>query len=251
MILIEPDWPAPAAVFARTTTRLGGQSGGIYRGLNLGYHVGDDPAAVAANRVSLQRELPIGTKVQWLSQVHGSSAIQAGTGPDYPEGDASWTRESGWACALLTADCLPVLFCDRAGTVVAAAHAGWRGLAAGVLESTIASMSAEPGEILAWLGPAIGPTAFEVGPEVKSAFLAAAGAGSCDTVADCFTPRPLESARYFADLYGLARRRLADAGVVSVYGGNYCTFSEPGRFYSFRRDGQTGRMASLICLRPS
>jgi YfiH family protein len=200
---IEPDWPAPANVLALSTTRDGGHrcrvSDGIYRGLNMGHHVGDDPAAVAANRELLLGRLPPGAEIQWLSQIHGTTAVEAGAVPQYSEADASWSREAGLACAVLTADCLPVLLCDRGGTVVAAAHAGWRGLLGGVLESTIAAMAVAPGELLVWLGPAIGAGAFEVGPEVKSAFLAAADTGSRSGVASCFSRHPQNPGHYNAD----------------------------------------------------
>ncbi|MEP1594211.1 MAG: peptidoglycan editing factor PgeF, partial [Halieaceae bacterium] len=155
------------------------------------------------------------------------------------------TRANRLACAVLTADCLPVLLCDRAGSTVAAAHAGWRGLAAGVLESTVQAMAVNSGELMAWLGPAIGPTAFEVGPEVRETFLGSAGVPG---LADCFAPSPSREVHFLADLYGLARLRLAAAGVESVYGGDFCTHTDSSRFYSYRRDGQTGRMVSLILI---
>ena len=246
--LIEPDWPAPARVSALSTTRREGCSTGIYCGLNLGHHVGDKTVVVAKNRALLRSELAHGTTIQWLSQIHGNTVVQANSAVDYPEADASWTRDLGRACAILTADCLPVLFCDRAATVVAAAHAGWRGLLNGVLEATVAAMEAEAKEILVWLGPAIGPGAFEVGPEVKSSFLAAASASSSALVEASFAPHPVNPDRYLANLYLLAKQRLATVGVGSVYGGGHCTFSDSASFYSYRRDGQTGRMASLIYL---
>ena len=182
-VLLRPDWPAPAAVSALVTTREGGASLGAWQGLNLGDHVGDDPEAVAANRVLLQRSLPGGTSVQWLQQVHGIDVVHASRGCAVPEADACWTDEPGIACAVLTADCLPVLFCDRSATVVAAAHAGWRGLCAGVLEATVAALPVDPGELLAWLGPAIGPTAFEVGPEVRDVFIEVALKTAADAAA--------------------------------------------------------------------
>ena len=250
MRLIKPDWPAPDHVTAISTTRDCGFSLGPYRGLNLGHHVGDNPGIVARNRALVSEELPAGTSIQWLSQVHGTQVIAAGTAGEYPEADASWTDSHGAACAVLTADCLPVLFCDRAGTVVAAAHAGWRGLLAGILEATLAAMAIDTAEIIAWLGPAIGPEAFEVGSEVKSNFLDAAPEASRQNIATCFIPHPVNSNRYLADLYALARLRLAACGVVRVFGGEYCTYSEPEKLYSYRRDGQTGRTASLIYLNP-
>lgn len=234
---IVPDWPAPPGVRALVTTRHGGVSAGPYASLNLGRHVGDDPAAVAENRRRLGTLLP--AEPVWLQQVHGTGVADAGSCAGMPEADAAFARRAGVVCAILTADCLPVLLCDGEGTVVAAAHAGWRGLAAGVLEATVAAMAVEPGRLLAWLGPAIGPAAFEVGEDVRTAFVA-----GDDGAAAAFTPgRP---GKWFADLYALARRRLERAGVARVWGGGACTYAEPGRFYSFRRERDTGRMASLV-----
>lgn len=238
---IEPDWPAPARVRALTTTRQGGCSHPPYAGLNLASHVGDDPAAVAANRNRLTAELGLPAEPLWLTQVHGCEVADARLAKPGCQADAAIASTPGEICAVLTADCLPVLFCDRSGTRVAAAHAGWRGLAAGVLETTLERLALPPGELLAWLGPAIGPQAFEVGDEVVAAFVAedpGAVAGFRQATAD----------RWQADLYGLARRRLLARGVEQISGGGYCTFSDPERFYSYRRDGRTGRMASLIWL---
>jgi YfiH family protein len=246
--VIEPGWPAPAGVFALATTRRGGCSAPPFESLNLGHHVGDSDAAVAANRALLTRALPAGSRIQWLRQVHGKRVVEAGSGGEYPEADGVWTRRPGLACAVLTADCLPVLLCDRAGAVVAAAHAGWRGLLAGVLEATVAAMSVEPAQIVAWLGPAIGPASFEVGPEVREQYLAASATGAAQ-VAACFLPSA--GGRYLADLHALARLRLRGAGVEAVSGGGLCTFSDEQRFFSYRRDGRTGRMASLVLLRPA
>lgn len=243
---IKPGWPAPANVVALTTTRKGGYSVAPYTSFNLADHVGDSPRAVSANRASLARDLPAVTGVHWLSQVHGVCVAEAGRGEPCPVADASWSREPGHACAVLTADCLPVLLCSRAGDVVAAAHAGWRGLLAGVLENTVAAMGEEPEKLLAWLGPAIGPAVFEVGAEVRSAYLTdAADVAGTD---NCFVPNSANPGHFFADLYGLARLRLGAVGVYRVFGGELCTFSDPGRFYSYRREGQTGRMASIILL---
>ncbi len=236
---ILPDWPAPASVRALQTTRLGGVSPAPWDSLNLGDHVGDDPLRVAANRALVQLELP-GTPC-WLQQVHGVKVIDAACSPPGCEADAAMARVAGAVCVVMTADCLPVLFCDRAGTVVAAAHAGWRGLLDGVLESTIAAMGVAGGELMAWLGPAIGPQAFEVGDEVKAAFVARSS-----EAAVAF--RAGKPGKWFADLELLARQRLQAAGVTSIYGGGLCTFSDSQRFFSYRRDGQTGRLASLICL---
>lgn len=234
--LIVPDWPAPPAVRACVTTRLGGVSAAPFDSFNPASHVGDDAHAVAANRALLRAHLP--AEPLWLDQVHGVEVLDAdqercGTG------DASIARRAGSVCAVMTADCLPVLFCNRQGTVVAAAHAGWRGLAAGVLSRTVERMECPALDILAWLGPAIGPDAFEVGPEVKDAFAARLARAE-----DAF--RPGEGDRLFADIYRLARLELAQAGVQAVYGGGLCTVGQAGLFHSFRRDGRTGRMASLI-----
>lgn len=237
---IRPEWPAPANIHAAVTTRIGGVSLPPYDSLNLGDHVGDDPTAVAENRRRVSEGLHLSTEPRWLSQVHGTEAVDAAACATGCEADASHTDQPGVVCTVMTADCLPVLFCDSTGTHVAAAHAGWRGLLNGVLERAISEMKAE-GEILAWLGPAIGPDAFEVGDEVRDAFLAAdSGAESA------FKPSP--NGRWLADIYTLARRRLQAAGVNGIYGGGFCTFSDSQRFYSYRRDGRTGRMASLIWL---
>ncbi len=238
---IVPDWPAPPPVRAYTSTRLGGHSGGPYAGFNLGDHVGDDPAAVAANRRLLADELGLPAQPRWLRQVHGCAVLDAGAQGGECTADAVSAGSPGQVCAVLTADCLPVLLCDRAGTRVAAVHAGWRGLAAGVIEAAVERLGRPGSELLAWLGPAIGPGAFEVGPEVRAAFLQGDPAA-----ADAFVPtRP---GHWLADIYRLSRLRLGALGVGLVSGGDYCTVSDPERFYSYRRDGVTGRMASLIWL---
>jgi YfiH family protein len=235
-----PDWPAPARVRACVTTRSGGISQPPFDSLNLGDHVSDDPRAVAENRRRLQQAL--NCQPAWLSQVHGIRVVQADPAR-VQEADASWSAAPGVACAILTADCLPVLFCDRAGTRVAAAHAGWRGLAGGMLEATLDALDCAPDEVLVWLGPAIGPQAFEVGPEVREAFLS----GYPQTEA-AFRPSA-NPGKSLADLYQLARIRLAARGVTAVYGGGLCTWNDP-RFYSYRRAARTGRFASLIWLAP-
>lgn len=238
--LITPDWPAPANVKALSTTRHGGVSTGPYAALNLGNHVGDDPQRVAANRALLGQHLPM--EPLWLTQVHGTTVVNAACTCPHAEADASIARMANRICAIMTADCLPVLFCDTQGTAVGAAHAGWRGLNAGVLEATVKAMQTPLGEIMAWLGPAIGPEAFEVGPEVRAAFMVQ------DAIAEsAFRPSANEN-KWLADLYQLARQRLAACGVTQVYGGNRCTFTEEETFFSYRRDGTTGRMASLIWL---
>jgi polyphenol oxidase len=246
---IEPLWPAPPSVLALCTTRQQGCSAPPWDSFNLAHHVGDGTDAVAQNRLRLASALPQGTQFSWLTQVHGTTVIEAGQGGQYPVADAQWSRRPGAACAVLTADCLPVLLCSAAGDTVAAAHAGWRGLLAGVLEATVAAMHTSPDQVLAWLGPAIGPGAFEVGPEVCEGFLAAADPMARPVVETCFTPSPERPGHCFADLYALARTRLMAAGVTRIFGGGWCTYSDAERFFSFRRDGQTGRMASLILLR--
>ena len=237
--LILPDWPAPPGVRAVSSTRQGGVSRPPYDRFNLAGHVGDDPACVAANRQGLRAMLDLAQEPAWLEQVHGVNVIAAETVTTPPAADAAWTREPGQACVVMTADCLPVLLCDRAGTVVAAAHAGWRGLAGGVIGATVAQMNTAAADLLAWLGPAIGPRAFEVGDEVRAAFLAL-DAGN----AASFQPSP--AGRWLADLYELARRQLRALGIDAIYGGEHCTFSEPELFFSYRRENRTGRMASLI-----
>ena len=246
---IRPDWPAPASVTALTTLRQGGESLPPYGSFNLAAHVGDDDRAVLANRATLYRLLPPGCHVTWLTQVHGVAVVNAAVASDGVVADASWSCIPGRACAVLTADCLPVLFCSREGDVVAAAHAGWRGLLGGVLENTVAAMGRDPRRIMAWLGPAIGPAAFEVGAEVRAAFLDAAPARQRPQTDACFVPSAGRPGHYFADLYALAGLRLAVLGLEEVFGGGFCTFSEADRYFSYRRDGVTGRMASLIFLR--
>ncbi|KSW26181.1 MULTISPECIES: peptidoglycan editing factor PgeF [unclassified Pseudomonas] len=234
-----PDWPAPANVRACVSSRAGGVSQAPFDSFNLGDHVGDEPAAVAENRRRLEQAQ--GCRPAWLSQVHGIEVVEADPSR-VATADASWSATPGIACAVLTADCLPALFCDRAGTRVAAAHAGWRGLAGGVLEATLDRLAVPAGEVLVWLGPAIGPQAFEVGPEVREAFLA-----DHAEAAAAFVPS-VNAGRYMADIYQLARIRLAARGVTAVYGGGLCTFSDTERFYSYRRNPRTGRQASLVWL---
>ena len=240
-LLIVPEWPAPPRVRAVSTTRRGGVSRAPYDSFNLAAHVGDDPAHVAANRRRLAATAGYATEPAWLEQVHGNRVVAAESVFSPVAADAAWTREPGRPCAVMTADCLPVLLCDRAGTVVAAVHAGWRGLANGVIAVTVARLGTPPMELLAWLGPAIGPDAFEVGEEVRAAFLALDKAN-----ASCFRPSP--AGRWLADIYGLARLQLRRSFVTAIYGGDDCTFSKPERFFSYRRENRTGRMATLIWL---
>ena len=232
----QPDWPAPASVRAWVTTREGGFSQGAYQSFNLAAHVEDDLLAVEANRQLLREQL--GIRPAWLQQVHGIEVACADPAA-VPVADASWSDQPGVACAILTAACLPALFCDRTGRRVAAAHAGWRGLVPGVLEATLASLQCPPEEALVWLGPAIGPQAFEVGPEVREAFVVA------QPEADAAFVASVREGHFYADLYELARLRLRRAGVREIHGGGFCTYSDP-RFYSYRRNARTGRFASLI-----
>lgn len=245
--LLSADWAAPATVHAVVTTRQGGTSPAPWDSLNLGTHVGDDRERVEANRAlllsALQEKAPCESP-QWLNQVHGVRVVEAEADSlqrarYVPDADAVTTTLPGVPCVVMTADCLPVFFCDREGHRVAVAHAGWRGLCDGVLEATVACF-ADPSRVLVWMGPAIGPERFEVGDEVRAAFV------SHDAQAvDAFSPSP-HAGRWLADIYLLARQRLQAAGVVHIHGGGLCTVSDPGRFFSYRRDGQTGRMASVI-----
>ena len=239
---IVPDWPAPARVRAFVTTRAGGVSTGGCASLNLGMRCGDDAAAVAENRSRLGARLP--ASPVWLRQVHGirvADADAARAAGEEPEADAAVARRANTVCAVLVADCMPVLFADEAASVVAAAHAGWRGLAAGVLESTLDAMRVRPDSVLAWFGPAIGPRVYEVGNEVRAAFLAHDRAAEA-----AFAPtRP---GHWLLDLYLVARQRLAARGVTRVSGGGFCTYSDAARFFSHRRDPRSGRMAAVAWL---
>lgn len=239
--MIYPDWPAPANVKAVTTTRPGGISKPPFDSFNLADHVGDEPDAVQQNRDILQRRLRLPAAPAWLDQVHGNRVVDVAQCGERPSADAGFCTRTGRVCTVLTADCLPVLLCDRDGTRVAAAHAGWRGLAGGILEHSVIALGTDPGQLLAWLGPAIGPVAFEVGDEVRQVFVdqhaQAAGVFSATT-----------DGRWLADLYRLARIRLQAVGVDAIYGGGFCTFTDREHFYSYRRDGTTGRTASLIWL---
>lgn len=249
---IIPDWPAPDHVKALFTTRRGGVSSnganGAFATFNLGMHVNDRPADVKKNRALLRKYLPDTPK--WLEQVHGTDPIwmeQAIELPAREKGDAALSRQYNTVCAIMVADCLPVYLCDTAGTVTGVVHAGWRGLAAGVIEQSIAAMQIDRSTLMAWLGPAIGPDHFEVGDEVRTAFVAhdpnAASAFTAKT-----NPSEQTEKKWFADIFQLARQRLAGAGVTQIYGGGICTYSDPARFFSYRRDGETGRMAALIWL---
>ena len=234
---IVPNWPAPANVKAFITTRAGGVSRGPFASLNLGLRAGDDPQAVAANRVRLRSALPQDPK--WLRQIHGSRVADADAVADTPEADASLARHPGTVCAVMVADCIPVLLTDRAGSLVAIAHAGWRGLVCGVIENAVNACGRNAEELLAYLGPGIGPRAFEVGPDVRDAFLA------LDSKSEAaFAPHL--PGKWLADLFLLTRQRLQRAGVSGIYGGGLCTYSDAARFFSYRRERTTGRMAALI-----
>jgi YfiH family protein len=237
---ITPEWRVPAGVRALVTTRAGGVSEGPYASLNLGFGSGDDAAAVAENRRRLRELLP--QEPRWLKQVHGANVVDAEAVHDRPEADAALARMAGTVCAVLVADCFPVLFCEKRNTTVAAAHAGWRGLASGVIDNTVAAMresGVEPGDIIAYIGPGIGPDAFEVGNDVRDAYV-----GSDAAAASAFEPRG--NGKWLADLPALVRRALARCGVSNVHGGTLCTHSDPKRFFSYRRDKVTGRMAAVI-----
>ena len=240
---IVPDWPVPARVRSLVTTRSGGVSVGGYASLNLAARSGDDPRAVSENRARLRAMLP--AQPRWLRQVHGTAVVDAGRESAEPFGepqaDASVTRAAGVVCAVLVADCMPVLIADAAGRAAGVVHAGWRGLAHGVIERTLDALGGDPRELLAWLGPAIGPRVYEVGDEVRAAFVAH------DPVAQRAF-RAVRPGHWLLDLYAIARQRLAARGVTRVSGGGFCTYSEPGRFFSFRRERESGRMAALIWL---
>jgi len=244
-LLIEPDWPAPANVKALQTTRLGGVSLGSFKSLNLGGHVADNELHVEQNRRRLAEHLP--SLPLWLQQVHGTAVVNEFQALNQPEADGAYTKEINQVCAVMTADCLPVLFCNESGTQVAAVHAGWRGLAAGILEKTLNTFDCKNEAILVWLGPAIGPNAFEVGLPVYDAFCQ----GQAEAL-DCFKKLKNEGGggedKWHADLYSLARLRLKKAGIQQIYGGEECTFTNAEHFFSYRRDGETGRMATCIWL---
>ena len=235
---IIPDWPAPHWVRACSTTRSGGASGPPYDSLNLAEHVGDAAEKVTENRARLKQVLDLTAEPVWLTQVHGTRVVDAAAISGTPEADGSYSRQTGVICAVLTADCLPLLLCDEQGSRVAAVHVGWRGLAVGVIEAALQHLG-DTRHLMAWLGPAIGPRNFEVGDEVREIFVTHDPAAQ-----QAFQPSP--AGRWLVDLYQLARQRLNAQGVTRIYGGEWCTYSESQRFYSYRRDGVTGRMATLI-----
>lgn len=232
-----PDWPAPANVHAATTLRTGGVSCGAYASLNPALHVGDDADRVMQNRQLINVSLGLPSEPVWLDQIHSNRAVPAVTTEPLQQADASYTAESGVVCAVLTADCLPLLVCAADGSQVAAIHAGWRGLLAGVIGNMVTAM--QNNDLLVWLGPAIGPDCFEVGDEVRGAFLQ-------KSAAFITAFKQHGNGKWLADIYQLARIELAMQGIDKVYGGGFCTVTEQERFYSYRRDKQTGRMATLI-----
>ena len=236
---IIPAWPAPENVQVLQTTRTGGVSNAPYDSLNLGSHAGDVPLAVARNRMLLEPLLP--SEPVWLKQVHGTVVADAAQADCWPEADACVSSHAGAVCVVMTADCLPVLLCDEQGSVVAAAHAGWRGLCDGVIEQTVRAMNVQPAALMAWLGPAIGAQAFEVGDEVRAAFLARQPQAVAAFI-------PAAPGKWLADIYQLARLRLNALGITRIYGGGLCTCTDSARFFSYRRDGMTGRMGTFIWL---
>jgi polyphenol oxidase len=242
---LRPDWPQPERVRAVFTLRTGGVSAGPRASLNVGAHVQDDPGAVAENRRRIATAFDLPAEPAWLTQVHGAAVcrLEPRTHPTLPA-DAVVTTEVGRVCVIQVADCLPVLFAARDGSVVGAAHAGWRGLAAGVIENTIATLGVDPAELLAWIGPGIGQAHFEVGAEVRDALVEAAPTNGAGLAAAAF--RLNARGRWQCDLVALTRQRLAAAGLTRIHGGNWCTFADAERFFSHRRDGRSGRMAALI-----
>lgn len=244
-VFLLPEWPAPSGIRTAFTTRLGGHSAAPWAALNLGARVGDDPATVAANRAAVVGGLGLPAPPQWLHQVHGTALVAAADDGLERTGDACWTRQPGLACAVQSADCLPMLLCDRAGSLVAAVHGGWRGLAAGIVQRVVVALGVAPEALLVWLGPAICGRCYEVGDEVRAAFCAARD----QRLTDQFRPagRP---GHWLADLPGIARAQFEAAGVPAdaIHGGDLCTYEDERRFYSHRRDGITGRMAALIWL---
>jgi polyphenol oxidase len=248
MNFMAPDWPAPAGVRACISTRSGGVSQSPYASNNLGLHVGDNPEHVVANRTQLSAQLGLQNSPQWLEQVHGVKVVNAKMDGVVRTADGSYTNQPGHACLVMTADCLPILLCDKQGTQVAALHCGWRSLAKGICARGLQKFTVPPGELMAYLGPAISQPYFEVGVDVLEAFFKSARSPEhAEQIAAAFisAQRPLH---FYADIYALARAELTALGVTAIYGGNGCTYADDARFYSYRRDKVTGRMASLIWL---
>jgi YfiH family protein len=243
-----PDWPAPENVRACITLRSDGASAEPYEGFNLAAHVGDDEAAVAKNRQQLADEQNL-KSVQWLEQVHGTKLVEAKSDDLVRTADGSYSCNRGHTCAVLTADCLPVLLCDREGTQVAAVHAGWRGLAAGIVGRAVKSFKSSPKDVLVYLGPAISQPHFEVGIDVLEAFYESAlNESHLQAISHSFEPSRQAPMKYQADIYALARAELQALGVTEIYGGDQCTFADAERYFSYRRENMTGRQASLIWL---
>jgi YfiH family protein len=234
---LKPDWPAPVIVHAAVTLRTGGVSQGNYASLNPAQHVGDDPAAVDQNRRIIKEMLALPSEPVWLNQIHSNVGVEAIPGMALTQADASYSTQAGVVCAVMTADCLPLLVCSQDGMEIAAIHAGWRGLLDGVIDNTVAALRHK--ELMVWLGPAIGPEQFEVGEEVRAAFVA-----SSSDYASGF--KPINQNKWLADIYHLARINLAKQNISDIYGGGFCTVTDQERFYSYRRDRYTGRMAALI-----
>ncbi|MGJ0430978.1 peptidoglycan editing factor PgeF [Methylobacter sp.] len=234
---LEPDWPAPSHIHAATTLRSGGVSKGTFASLNPATHVGDDAGTIRQNRQIIKTMLGLPAEPVWLEQIHSNKAVDAGKTQSLVQADASYTDEAGIVCAVLTADCLPLLVCNAEGSRIAAIHAGWRGLLSGVIGNTVTAMGNQ--DLLVWLGPAIGPACFEVGAEVREAFIEKS-AGFATAFKEC------GNGKWLADIYQLARSDLAGLGIDRIYGGNLCTVTDHERFYSYRRDKETGRMATLI-----
>lgn len=256
MEIVTPDWPAPVTVRTAISTRTGGLSTKPWDSLNLAFHVGDDPQRVTKNWGQLTKQLELPPSPQLLNQVHGTELVEARYDGVIPTADGCFSHAPRQVCTVMTADCLPILLCNIEGTEVAAIHAGWRGLAAGIVDQAMSCFSSPPNQLMAYLGPAISQKYFEVGAEVKQAFLAnsfhqnsaSKVRSSTSKVNNCFlrSERSKGVEKWMADLYGLARIALNEAGVEQIYGGDFCTYEEAHRFYSYRRDDQTGRMASLI-----
>lgn len=249
-VLAGADWPVSDRIWVAVTTRHGGVSKGPWRSCNLGDHVEDDPAHVQENRRRLQQRLPGQSPIQWLRQVHGTSVFELAGDETIapPQADALYTRQQGIALAVLTADCLPLCLASQDGSEIAVVHAGWRGLLAGVIENTLARFTCPLSAIRAWMGPAIGPCHFEVGPEVREAFIEVAAAGTAINTSEAFYPVK-QGNKFLADLYRLASLRLMGSGVESISGGGRCTWCEHDDFYSYRRQPETGRFATLIGIR--
>lgn len=238
--LLEPQWPAPPCIKAYTTLRVGGVSQPPFDQFNLAEHVGDQLSDVQLNRDLLKKQLNLPTEPIWLQQIHSTTVVKALPENRNSTADASFTDQINQACVVLTADCLPLLICHRKGTHIAAIHAGWRGLLNGIIEATLQSLPCHPEELMVWLGPAISAPRYEVGDEMRNLFLQQHPEAEYAFILS-------DTQRWHADLYALARLRLLKQGITAIYGGNLCTYSDPSRFYSYRRDsGKTGRMATII-----